>query len=533
LKAVSGESTQDRTDRDLLAPWLKFVWESYKQCLDLLKNNNKVETIYQQVAKRAFGFCVKYQRKTEFRKLCETIRQHMVQSQKYGNQLTSIDLNKPETQNNHLETRLCQLNHAISMELWQEAYKAVEDIYSLMNLSRQKPKPGQMFNYYSKLSLIFWKAGNHLFHAATLQKLFILIKEQKKAITSDELKKISTRLLLATLAIPIPPNRSSIDEYLDQDDITQEKLKRLSSLLNLQQPPTRVSLLKDLTKYNVVQHVYVEIRELYKWLEVDFHPLKLSDRVKKCLDSINTSPELQNEVYSQYVPAIKDICVIRLLKQIAQIYTTIEIQRFIQLAPVQMDPFQLEKLIVDAAKQLDLQVRINHQTKSLQFGNDLYVAQKDELPEGPNIQSMPSELFRNQLITMTEQLQQAHELICGAENKKRREETALNIAHVYRQTADKHHMDLLRRRQLIEEQKEMYERLVLEREQAEAERQRLEKDRLLAIPKSAGIQRDGQYRFPGSINEIDDRDRVNEEEDIALKKQIEQANREKKELAER
>jgi translation initiation factor 3 subunit A len=73
LKAVSGESSQDRADRDLLAPWLKFVWESYKQCLDLLKNNNKVESLYQQVAKQAFNFCVKYQRKTEFRKLCETV----------------------------------------------------------------------------------------------------------------------------------------------------------------------------------------------------------------------------------------------------------------------------------------------------------------------------------------------------------------------------------------------------------------------------------------------------------------------------
>lgn len=63
-------------------------------------------------------------------------------------------------------------------------------------------------------------------------------------MTSDELTKISTRLLLATLAIPIPPNRSVIDECLDQDDITQEKLKRLSSLLGLQQPPTRLSLIK-------------------------------------------------------------------------------------------------------------------------------------------------------------------------------------------------------------------------------------------------------------------------------------------------
>ncbi len=73
LKAVSGESSQDRADRDLLAPWLKFVWESYKQSLELLKNNNKIEQLYQQVAKAAFSFCVKYQRKTEFRKLCETV----------------------------------------------------------------------------------------------------------------------------------------------------------------------------------------------------------------------------------------------------------------------------------------------------------------------------------------------------------------------------------------------------------------------------------------------------------------------------
>ena len=391
----------------------------------------------------------------------------MVQSQKYTNQSTSIDLNKPETQNNHLETRLIQLNHAISMELWQEAYKAVEDIYGLMNLSKTKPKPGQMFNYYTKLSLIFWKAGNHLFHAATLQKLFVLLKEQKKTITNEELTKISTRLLLATLAIPIPPNRTSIDECLDQDEVTQEKLKRLSSLLNLQQPPTRLSLLKDLAKYNVVQHVFPEVKDLHKWLEIEFHPLKLSERVTKCLDFIENNKDLQNENYAQYIPALKEISVTRLVKQISQIYTTIEIKRFIKLAPADIPVFQLEKIIVDAAKQLDLQVRINHQTRSLHFGNDLYVAQKEDLPEGPSIQSMPSEQIRNQLITMSEALQQAQELIYSQENRVKREELSQTIAHIYRQTCEKHHQDLLRRRQMIEDLKEMYERLVYEREQAE------------------------------------------------------------------
>jgi len=108
----------------------------------------------------------------------------------------------------------------------------------------------------------------------------------------------------------------------------------------------------------------------------------------------------------------------------------------------------LEKLIVDAAKQLDLQVRINHQTKSLHFGNDLYVTQKEDSPEGPTIQSMLSEQIRNQLITMSDGLQQAQELIYSNENKTRREELSQTIAHVYRQTCDKHHIDLLRRKQL-------------------------------------------------------------------------------------
>ncbi|CAF4751106.1 unnamed protein product, partial [Rotaria sp. Silwood1] len=98
LSAVSGESQQDRTDRDMLAPWLKFVWESYKQCLDLLKNNNRVEKIYQEVARMGFRFCQQYNRRPEFRKLCDTIRTHFSQSQKYSQQIYSVNFQLPETQ---------------------------------------------------------------------------------------------------------------------------------------------------------------------------------------------------------------------------------------------------------------------------------------------------------------------------------------------------------------------------------------------------------------------------------------------------
>ena len=55
LKAVSGENTQDRSDRAILTPWVKFLWESYRQCLDLLRNNSKVEKLYQDIAQQGLS----------------------------------------------------------------------------------------------------------------------------------------------------------------------------------------------------------------------------------------------------------------------------------------------------------------------------------------------------------------------------------------------------------------------------------------------------------------------------------------------
>ena len=47
LGAVSGDQSKDRTDRALVTPWLKFLWESYRTALETLKNNARLEGIYQ------------------------------------------------------------------------------------------------------------------------------------------------------------------------------------------------------------------------------------------------------------------------------------------------------------------------------------------------------------------------------------------------------------------------------------------------------------------------------------------------------
>ncbi|KAM7409138.1 hypothetical protein PAMA_002712 [Pampus argenteus] len=559
LSAVSGEDTQDRTDRLLLTPWVKFLWESYRQCLDLLRNNSKVERLYHDIAQQAFKFCLQYTRKAEFRKLCDNLRMHLGQIQRHHNQSTAINLNNPESQSMHLETRLVQLDSAISMELWQEAFKAVEDIHGLFALSKKPPKPQLMANYYNKVSTVFWKSGNALFHACTLHRLYHLSREMRKNLTQEEMQRMSTRVLLATLSIPITPERTDIARLLDMDGIIVEKHRRLATLLGLQSPPTRQSLINDMVRFNLLQYVVPDVKELYNWLEVDFHPLKLSGRVTKVLNWVRDQAEKESDL-QHYVPHLQSNTILRLLQQVAQIYQSIEFSRLASLVPF-VDAFQLERSIVDAARHCDLQVRIDHSSRTLSFGSDLNYSTKEDAPVGPFLQNMPSEQIRNQLTAMSASLAKAIQVIKPASILQEREEQSQQAIAAYLKNARKDHQRILARRQTIEERKERLESLNIQREKEEleqreaemqkvrkAEEERLrqeakerEKERIMQeheqIKKKTVRERLEQIKKTElgakAFKDIDIEDLEELDPDFIMAKQVEQLEKEKKELQER
>ena len=148
----------------------------------------------------------------EFRKLCEKLRKHLDDISKVSSQTANVSISKPETQQLNLDTRLNQLDCAIQMELWLEAYKAIEDIHGLMTLSKKTPMPKTMALYYQKLAMVFWKAGNQLFHAAALLKLFQLSRDMKKNVTQEEIQRMTSHSHCMCCSLRKPPSeRAPVD----------------------------------------------------------------------------------------------------------------------------------------------------------------------------------------------------------------------------------------------------------------------------------------------------------------------------------
>ncbi|KAI5478581.1 translation initiation factor eIF-3 subunit 10 [Pseudohyphozyma bogoriensis] len=373
LSSVSEEKSRDRTYRTLVTPWLRFLWEAYRTALDTLRNNARLET----VSHEAFQFCMTHQRKTEFRRLAEMLRSHVTASQKYSHQSHSINLNDPDTLQRHLDTRFQQLNTAVELELWQEAFRTAEDIHTLVGMSKRAPKASMMASFYEKMVKVFGVGQNYLFHAAAYGKLYSL-HAARAATPGDkpddaELAKLSSLVLLSALAVPLGAGESSARREGGDESEAKGKLGRLAALLGLANAPTRAGLISDALSRHVLKRVSPELRSLYNILEVDFHPLSITSKIEPILATLEQDPET-----ARYVEPLKEVVLARLFQQLAQVYASLKIERVVRLASFQKDADKevtrkrVERFITEACRRGDLDVTIDHATGAIKFDEDLF-----------------------------------------------------------------------------------------------------------------------------------------------------------------
>uniref|UniRef100_A0A182SUY1 Eukaryotic translation initiation factor 3 subunit A n=1 Tax=Anopheles maculatus TaxID=74869 RepID=A0A182SUY1_9DIPT len=215
----------------------------------------------------------------------------------------------------------------------------------------------------------------------------------------------------------------------------------------------------------------------------------MCEQVQKIVDDIEADP---NSVYGQYVQALKDVTLVRLVRQISQVYQTIEFPRLLELAKF-ADYHHLERILVDCVRHNDMQITIDHRNGCVHFGTDLSESQREDHPDGPTLQSMPSEQIRSQLVNMSVVLHRAIATINPDRKKADRERLRAQMVHQYEENADKEHQRILQRQKKIEDRKEYIERMNQEREEEEL-RQQEEQARMLKLAEQRRLEAENEER---------------------------------------
>ncbi|KAL3615348.1 Eukaryotic translation initiation factor 3 subunit A [Castilleja foliolosa] len=491
LSYVSGEKGKDRSDRELVTPWFKFLWETYRTVLEVLRNNSRLEALYAMTAHRAFQFCKQYKRTTEFRRLCEIIRNHLANLNKYKDQRDRPDLSAPESLQLYLDTRFEQLKVATELELWQEAFRSIEDIHGLMCMVKKTPKPSLM--------------------------LFSLQKSFNKKLNQKDLQLIASSVVLAALSVP--PYDSSYGASHVELENEKERSSRVANLIAFDVEPkpenrevlSRSSLLLDLVAKGVMNCVTQEVKDLYHILENGSLPLDLALKVQPLLTKISkvggklssasSVPEVQ---LSQYVPSLEKLAALRLLQQVSLVYQSMNIDNVSKIIPF-FDFPTVEKISADAVKNNFLAMKVDYRKGAVFFGK----------------KSLESEGLRDHLSTFVESISKARLMIYPpAKRDSKLGGTLTDLVDV----VEKEHKRLLARKSIIEKRKEEQERQLLEMErEEEAKRQKLQKITQEAEQKRLANEFE-QMKHQRLLKEIEDRER---EEAQALLKEAEKHSKKK------
>ncbi|KAH2225845.1 eukaryotic translation initiation factor 3 subunit A [Aspergillus fumigatus] len=539
LATVSGEQSRDRTDRAVVTPWLKFLWETYRTVLEILKNNARLEVMYQTTALQAFQFCLKYTRKTEFRRLCELLRNHVQNAAKYSAQMHAINLSDPDTLQRHLDTRFQQLNVAVELELWQEAFRSIEDIHTLLSLSKRPAKNVMMANYYEKLARIFLVSENYLFHAAAWNRYYNLLrqsaaalaagqgtKKENPSVTEADMTKAASFVLLSALSIPVISTSRSRGALVDVDEARKNKNARLTNLLGMAQPPSRAVLFRDALNKGLLKRARPEIRDLYNILEVDFHPLSICKKITPILKQIGADPEME-----KYVLPLQQVILTRLFQQLSQVYESVELKFVYELAqfpdPFQITPAMIEKFIMNGCKKGDLAIRVDHTAGVLTFDTDIFSSAKalhsgsaagsaeSEVGSVQRLQNTPAEIARLQLTRLAKTLHVTCMYVDPSYNEARIQAKKAAQARAEAGAA-KEHEETLARRVLIEKKKEAATDALQRKQREEETRKRIRNQQLQEAEKQRLLD---EQREREKKRLRDEQERIRQQE---LKKQLEE-----------
>lgn len=364
LSSMNEEGAKGRTDREVVVPWLRFLWETYRAVLELLHKLPKLEKVYHKICEKAFKFCLDYNRTMEFRRLCDMLRMHLKNMQSSRNQKQAPWEWTSEIVEMHLQTRFHQLEAATTLELWNEAFRTVEDIHGITVAGRKTPKPKLLALFYEKLTRIFLVSGNQLFHAFAWYRYYTLTTEHRKDLKTDDKALYASYVLLSALSVASLKESEHEDPLLVDDDQLTERNQHIANLLDIQVHPSRKSLLSELFAKGLPTDVLPELTGLYEALESQALPEVMVKALAPALQFIKSHAQLN--IYSA---ALQKVVVLRVVQQLGRHNTVVPLSTIKNLLEgvTDMSAIAIEKVIIDGVVRKELSLTLDHATSSVKF----------------------------------------------------------------------------------------------------------------------------------------------------------------------
>ncbi|KAA8491696.1 Eukaryotic translation initiation factor 3 subunit A [Porphyridium purpureum] len=490
MEAAGEELSKERVDRQQVVPWMRFMWEVYRVVLDIVKSSAKLETCYHDIAARAFGFCQRYSRFLEFRRLCDMMRQHLGNLLKMPRakwdvkptkpSISDVQLTNPETMQRFLDIRFIQLDTAMSLQHWGEAQRTIDDIHMLLTVSKKNPRASTLSKYYEQLKQVFWVSKNLLFHACATSRLYNLQIKQNKNLTMAEARLMASQLLLAVLIIPAFDSQTAVlseggemmlgagGVLVGMGEENDARLKRTAALLGYNYssgPVQRSQLVAEITQRDLPSQCFEELTDLFALIEGDeLSPTTMAKKLEPILAFIEG-----NEHLKEYAEGLRRIASFRLLVQLSKVYSVMRLDRLQTIFSfTTMD--QVEQITLEALKTRSLSMRIDYQTQCMRFDSAASFADTMRADLG----ELATRLTRATQLMAKEgaQAPPPPALAMQQENAKAYMMKAVKIARL---RAAAEHEAVLQRKAMIEQRKEEQENAILELERETRRKQEQER----------------------------------------------------------
>jgi len=375
---------------------MKFVWQSYKIMIELVKLSHKMLDLYQNLCEEAFNFMATNGRTKEAKKIFDIMSGQVKAAQKMENSPEEfegipnrIDLTRFDHVQKLLDLRYEIVEKALNFKFYAECYKSYEDIAYLMKRLDQAAKEIRPIpnmgryeqRYYVNLSEIVWTAGLSLHHCVALYREYNILDMKRKNLPIETRRELISKLIMSILATspyagsqlsPIQLQKSfrytlGGETVLSDFDVEAHYNKKMTELFMVSAIPSRDVIIKDIHRRNLMLFATPEIYKLFELLEGEMHtPATFAKEASGILEAIvKTNPE-----YSRYAKNILQTMGARVIEKMGRYYKKARLEKVKLWLPAGISDSDCEKLIVECSNAGIISALIDNNSKVLIFHTD-------------------------------------------------------------------------------------------------------------------------------------------------------------------